>query len=142
MIPLFPELRPILDGPYELASVGALCVLRGGYRDAVLSQDGWKNCNLRTQFQRILQWARISSWPKPFQNLRASQETELAHAFPLHVVTEWLGNPPQVALKHYRRVTDEDFAQATKPVPDGVAKSGAAGARTTSHRLARNDKRP
>ena len=110
-----------------------------------LPGEGWNNCNLRIQFQRILKWAGVASWPKPFQNLRASQETELAHAFPLHVVTEWLGSPPQMALKHYRRVTDEDFAQATKPAPEGGAKSGAqcsaAAARTQSHRLARNDKR-
>ena len=66
--------------------------------------------------------AGVASWPKPFQNLRASRENELAHTFPLHVVTEWLGNTPQVALKHYLRVTDEDFAQACG---EGAAKSGA-----------------
>ena len=43
---------------------------------------------------------------------RASRQTELPGSFPLHVVTEWLGNTPQIALKHYLRVTDEDFAQA------------------------------
>ena len=55
----------------------------------------------------------------------ASRENELAHTFPLHVVTEWLGNTPQVALKHYLRVTDEDFAEATQSVAEGGAKSGA-----------------
>ena len=73
----------------------------------------------------------------------ASRETELARAFPLHVVTEWLGNTPQVALKHYLRVTDEDFAQACgEGAAKSAAKSGAAGACTASHRLARNDKSP
>ena len=88
VIPLFPELRPILEEAYELASVGAEYVVEGGYRDATLSQEGWKNCNLRTQFQRILKRAGVPSWPKPFQNLRASRETELARDFSIHVVTE------------------------------------------------------
>ena len=86
--------------------------------------------------------AGVASWPKPFQNLRASRETELARAFPLHVVTEWLGNTPQIALKHYLQVTDEDFARACVRSPStGAAKSGAsdaAGTRTESHGLARN----
>ena len=122
VIPLFPELRPILEEAYELAPVGAVYVVEGGYRAAALSQDGWRNCNLRTQFKRILKRAGVPSWPKPFQNLRASRETELAREFPLHVVTEWLGNTPQIALKHYLRVTDEDFAQACG---EGAAKSAA-----------------
>ena len=39
MIRLFPELRPIFDEPYELASVEALYVAGSGYRTAVFSQD-------------------------------------------------------------------------------------------------------
>ena len=38
------------------------------------------------------------------------------------MVTEWLGNTPQIALKYYLRVTDEDFAQACG---EGAAKSAA-----------------
>ena len=125
MIPLFPELRPILEEAYELALVGAEYVVEGGYRDAALSEDGWKNCNLRTQFQRILKRAGVASWLVPFQNLRASRETELARAFPLHVVTEWLGNTPQIGLKHSLRVTDEDFARATQTATQSGARSGA-----------------
>ena len=55
----------------------------------------------------------------------ASRETELAREFPLHVVTEWLGNTPQIALQHYLRVTDENFERATQSAPEGGAKSGA-----------------
>jgi hypothetical protein len=32
--------------------------------------------------------------------LRASRETELMHEHPIHVVTAWLGNSPQIATKH------------------------------------------
>ncbi|MEE3371972.1 MAG: hypothetical protein VX346_21750, partial [Planctomycetota bacterium] len=45
---------------------------------------------------------------------RASRETELAHDYPLHVVTNWLGNTPRIALRHYLQVTDADFAQAAR----------------------------
>ena len=37
-----------------------------------------------------------------------------AHDYPLHVVTNWLGNTPRIALRHYLQVTDADFAQAAR----------------------------
>ena len=49
-------------------------------------------------------------------------ETELAGAFPLHVVTAWRGNTPKVADKHYLQVTPEHYAQA---VAQGGANGGA-----------------
>ena len=127
-----PSGSPILEEAYELAPVGAVYVVGRGYREAALSEDGWKNCNLRTQFQRILKRAGVPSWLVPFQNLRASRATELARAFPLHVVTEWLGNTPQVALKHYLRVTDEDFRRAARPATPDSAKSSAHVAQNAS----------
>lgn len=51
-------------------------------------------------------------WPKLFQNLRSSRETELLKQFPVNVVCAWLGNTPKVAIKHYAQVTDDDFRQA------------------------------
>ena len=62
----------------------------------------------------IIKRAGVSPWPKIFQNLRASRETELANQFPLHVVTEWLGNTPSVATKHYLQVTDAHYEEAVK----------------------------
>lgn len=59
--------------------------------------------------------ARQREWScgsRLFQNLRANHETELVNDFPIHVVTEWLGNTPAVATKHYLQVTDDHFAQA------------------------------
>ena len=54
----------------------------------------------------------MTPWPKLFQNLRSSRETELAETLPLHVVCSWLGNTALVAAKHYLPVTDDHFAQA------------------------------
>src|SRR5208282_2682445 len=53
-------------------------------------------------------------WPRLFQNLRASRETELAERFPLRVVTDWLGNSPNVALAHYLSTTEEHFQRAAE----------------------------
>ena len=111
IVPLFSELRVYLAEALELAPVGAEYVITR-YRDP--------NSNLRTQFLRILRRAGVEPWPKLFQNLRASRETELANEFPLHVVTAWLGNTPKVADKHYLQVTDDHYAQA-------VANGGAGG---------------
>ena len=53
-------------------------------------------------------------WPRLFQNLRASRETELAERFPLRVVTDWLGNSPNVAMAHYLSTTEDHFQRAAK----------------------------
>src|SRR5690606_8303678 len=70
--------------------------------------------NLRTHFKRIIERAGLTPWPKLFQNLRASRETELLASFPIHVVTAWLGNSPKVALEHYAIVRDDDYAKAVQ----------------------------
>ena len=102
-IPLFPELKPYLEDAFELAKDGAIQVITR-YHNA--SQ------NLGTMFVRIIGRAGVDRWPKVFQNLRSSRETELAETFPLHVVTTWIGNTEAVAAKHYLQVTSEHFHRA------------------------------
>lgn len=86
-MPLFPELRPILSDADFLAKPGDEYVINR-YRDT--------NANLPTQLLRILDKAMVKPWPRLFENLRASRETELTKDFPLQVVTAWLGNTPAV----------------------------------------------
>jgi hypothetical protein len=62
--------------------------------------------------EKIIGRAGLSPWPRLFHNMRASRETELIERFAVHVVTAWLGNPPEIARKHYLQVTDEHFRQA------------------------------
>ncbi|MCA9235754.1 MAG: site-specific integrase [Planctomycetales bacterium] len=102
-VPIFPELLPYLQDAYELAEDGAEFVI-ARYRDT--------NSNLRTQLLRIIQRSGLQSWPKLFQNLRSTRETELAEDFPLHVVCAWIGNSQPVAAKHYLQVTDDHFERA------------------------------
>jgi integrase len=126
VIPLFPELRDILGDAREIAPDGAVYVVGGNYRATANTPKGWKNCNLRTQFERIINRAGLEPWPRLFHNLRASRETELAAVHPLHVVTAWLGNTPKIAMTHYLQVTDADFERAVISTCEvGGAKSGA-----------------
>ena len=103
-IPLFPELRPFLETCFRAKDRDAIKVVK--------RVRCTKN-NLRTQMGRILKQAEIKQWPKLFQNLRSTRETELVQqGHPVHVVCAWLGNTPRVANKHYLQVTDEDFQKA------------------------------
>ena len=103
-IPLFPELRTYLEKVLDQAEPGTEYVITR-YRDC--------NANLRTRLCRIIARAGLEPWPKLFQNLRATRETEFAETFPLHVVCAWIGNTRTVAAKHYYlQVTDEHFAKA------------------------------
>ena len=56
----------------------------------------------------------MQPWPKLFQNLRSTRETELANEFPLQAVTAWMGNSQLVAAKHYLQVTDQHFSAAKR----------------------------
>ena len=82
-----------------------------------------------TRLKKIITRAGLKPWPKLFQNMRATRQTELSAQFPLHVVCAWLGNSAPIAQKHYLQVTEQHFAEAI----GGGAKSGAA---PTRHLLA------
>ena len=56
--------------------------------------------NQLTQFMRILQRAGLKPWERLFHNLRASRQTELADQLPLPIVTDWIGNSPDIADRH------------------------------------------
>ena len=115
VIPLFPELRPFLEEVWEQAEPGATWILTR-YRD--------RYANLRTQLHRIIRKAGLEPWPKPWQNLRSTRETELAETYPIHVVCSWIGNTQAVAAKHYLQTTEEHFQRATAGKP-ALQTSGA-----------------
>jgi len=104
VVPIFPELRRYLLDCFELAEPGAEYVITR-YRENTV--------NLRTHLHRIIKRAGLKPWPKAWQNLRSTCETELAERFPMHVVCEWIGNSQPVAAEHYLQVHDEHYRQAT-----------------------------
>lgn len=131
MIPLFPELRPHLLEVFERAEPGDTHVITR-YRDA--------NANLRTQLNRIINRAGLEPWPKLFQNLRSTRETELAETFPMHVVCKWIGNSQPVAAEHYLQLTDDHFNRAIQGNQDGPEKA-AQNAAQKLHEMARNEQK-
>ncbi len=102
-IPLFPELRPYLEAVWHQAEEGEEYFITR-FRDP--------NQNPRTTMLKIISRAGLKPWPKLFQNLRASRQTELEETFPSHVACAWMGNSQSVAEKHYLQVTEDHFDRA------------------------------
>ena len=121
VIPLFPELRAVLEEAWELTPEGAVYVINERYRKAAMGPNGWLNVNLRTTFKKIVKRAGLKPWPRLFHAMRASRETELCQQHSLHTVVAWLGNTPKIALKHYLMVTDADFEKAIRPTGGRMA---------------------
>ncbi|MBL7107618.1 MAG: site-specific integrase [Phycisphaerae bacterium] len=103
--PLFPELEPYLMEAFQQAHPG---------QKRVIAVNLNISSNLRTQAHRIIKRAGLKPWEKTFQNLRSSRETELVEDFPVHVVTGWLGNSPDIARKHYLQTHEEHFQRAVE----------------------------
>lgn len=107
VVPMFPELTPLFQEMFDQAEPGTVyCITR--YRD--------KAVNLRTQMNKIIKRAGLKTWPKPFQNLRSTRETELFKLTGgnIKAVCEWIGNSPAVAMQHYAQVTEADMRQAAE----------------------------
>lgn len=101
--PIFPELRPYLEAMRKQAKKDATAVVPKAIE---------QTSNLRTHFLRILKRAGLKPWPKLFQNMRSSRETELLNQFPAKAVCSWIGNSEAVAMEFYAQVTDEHFKAA------------------------------
>jgi len=114
VIPLFPELRPYLQAVLNELLADFDPKERRLSEQPVITRYRDRNSNLRTQLQRIIRKAGLTPWPKLFQNLRSTRETELAEEYPMHVVCYWIGNSQAVAKRHYLQTTEEHFAKAAQ----------------------------
>ncbi len=132
IIPLFPELRPHLLEAFDEAEPGTQYVITR-CRDS--------RTNLRTQMHRIIRRAGLEPWPKTFQNLRSTRETELAEQFPMHVICKWIGNSQPVAAQHYLQLTDEHFERAIEPAAVGGTQA-AQNAAQQPHEATGNGTKP
>ena len=133
LIPMFPELVEPLRECSEGAKDGSVYVFEKKITDKT---------NLRKRLQGIIQKAGVKPWPKLFVNLRASRETELASLHPIHVVTSWLGNTPNIALKNYLMTTDTDFELATKVSVTGDMGWGVRGTSENTSAGVKSDQNP
>lgn len=124
VVPIAPELRPILQDLFDAAEAGA---------EAVVPRLYDPRTNLRTHFQRIIARAGLKPWPRLFHNLRASCATDWVETFPNHVVAGWLGHSPMVAATHYLQTRDAHFDLAAG-IGGGAER---AAANPATHRLPR-----
>ncbi len=111
VLPMFRELASVLNEAYEAAFdrlEDPSAVVSGPVVTRYTSADQ----NLRTTFEKIVTRAGLKQWPKPFQNLRSTRETELMEIYPSHVVVSWIGHSEKVARKHYLQTTDAHFEKA------------------------------
>ena len=103
VVPIVPLLAALLEDLYQLAEPG----------DVELFPRLEGSANLRTTMSKIVGRAGLSTWPRLFQNMRASCATDWVAEFPNKDVASWLGHSPLVAAVHYLRPRDEHFKRAT-----------------------------
>ncbi|MBT3194730.1 MAG: site-specific integrase [Verrucomicrobia bacterium] len=103
-VPIFPELVQPLENWQAQHHQG----------ESLVFPTLAKRSNLRAQAHRIIRKAGLQPWARVFQNLRASRETELVEEFPVHVVTDWIGNSPDIAKLHYLSVLETHFQRASE----------------------------
>jgi hypothetical protein len=112
IVPLFPELRPYLQAALDEFLEDFDPKEQRLSEQPIITRYRHRNCNLRTQFIRIIRKAGLTPWPKLFHNLRGTRQTELSEHYPDHVVCSWIGNSQAVAQMYYLQTTDEHFEKA------------------------------
>jgi integrase len=103
MVPIGPELRPILQDLFDAAEPGT----PGAQWIIPRLRD--PSMNLRTTFEKIIARTGVQPWPRLFHNLRGSCATDWCERFPAHVVAGWMGHSPTIAAKHYLSTRDAHF---------------------------------
>ena len=92
----------MLEQAYDAAPEGSVNVIK--------HCQGTKN--YRKGLKEIILKAGLLPWPKLFNNLRSTRETELAKTYSLQAATAWIGNTTKIALGHYLQVTDDEWQNA------------------------------
>lgn len=109
LIPLFPELLPLLRQCQTEAAKGEQLVLP--------MLVGRTDASLRDTMFRAIEAAELPVWANLWRSLRSTRQTELEDSgVPTHVVCYWMGNSEAVARKHYLKVHDEHYAKAVVQV--------------------------
>ena len=112
-VPIFWQLRPHLEAMRDdpLADPVFVVPHRRDHRGKI--------SNLFTMFRRHLEHAEITPWPKLFQNLRSTRQSELAVEVGEAVACEWIGNTEKVFRAHYHQILPATVAKVTQR-PGGV----------------------
>ena len=148
LVPIVGRLERVLGECFDSAPEGSTLIV---------PQFQNMRANLRTHSRRIIERAGLKVWPKPFQNMRSSRETDWLSRHPVASVARWMGHSPVVSMRHYAQALPEHFhaavAEGRGTADSGGAESGAvgaqkaaqqasAGSRTTTHERSRNEAIP
>jgi integrase len=117
IIPLFPELKPLLSEMRSRAPKNQVYVLPMLQRVTGTA--------LRKPVIKAIEAAGFEVWEKLFVSLRATRDTELRERFPVHVVEAWLGHEDRVAKRNYTQVTEEHFGLGAETTELANPKNGA-----------------
>ena len=102
-VPIDPELYVLLhQARWKAGTEEDGHVVQGVYAD-----------NMWRDFRVIAKRAGLKPWARWCHTLRKNCETDWAGRFPIHVVAEWLGNSPEVAMRHYLRAEPQDYLRAS-----------------------------
>ena len=113
IIPLFPEIAQPLQQVFDEADDGQVYILPF-LRERT-------SAALRKPMFAAIERAGLTPWPRLWNNLRSSRQTELVSRFPSHVVCAWLGNSERIVQRHYLQVRGSDFDKALEqPVEEVV----------------------
>lgn len=95
------DILPWLEQAFDEAAEGS---------ERIITRFTDTNVNLGKPFNVILQRAGMTPWPKLFQNMRASCETDwLDSGISAHVVATWIGHSVKIQNQNYAQVDDHHF---------------------------------
>jgi integrase len=117
-VPIFPEFKPFLT---------ELLKQRSNEAETLLIQKWQKKpAIIRKHYLRVLTAAKLGQYSRLFNNHRSTRITELLKAgFSIKSVAAWSGNSPEIILKHYAQITDEE-KQRAKTLSTGFAPAEAS----------------
>ena len=131
------DILPCLEAAFEEAEPGT---------DRMVTRFNRSNSNLDKPFRKILAAAGLVPWPKLFQNLRASCETDwLDSGMPAHVVANWMGHSVKVQNDSYAQVDDHHFERFNAMVAKGghfLATTTCEDMQTREQQAAENSSKP
>ena len=129
MVPIFAELRDYLSRQFDAVEEGEVYVfprLRS-------------HTNTATTAAKYVTAAGFVVWPKFWNSLRASCETDLMDDFGLRKACQWIGNSPAIAMKHYALMKKTDYVDVGSK---SGAKSGAVRVGNSPQELERDSEIP
>jgi integrase len=110
LVPIVPKLMTILEQAFAEAPAGQVKVV-------TLDRPA------RRQFHHIIERAGLIVWPRTWQALRQSCQTQWDQEYGIFVSSQWIGHNVDVAAKHYSMIPDDVWTRAT----EGDVKSDVTG---------------